>query len=268
MNNKIETIEYKGFCVNIFPDYDYDTSMDDAMGALHCAGNDLYIGSIRVDGREVKAPISIEYSVSDFLEILKESHVFYGSYGSHSGVWLNAMRGEITAHEITCAAQDLYKKEHPTQEDREDQGYEDFIEETTLENLNIPDIDRQSANVLLIIPRDLWGEKQSAYEVAKKCWQYHNDVITGNVYGYTITDKDGDNVDDVEYVGGSCGGFVGNLYDYGDGVKDHDGYMIKDAKKIIESIDEKNYYTKKYKKQITEHENAINAINALKEKLA
>ena len=251
----IETIEHKGFIIQVIPDYDYQMDSDEGMGQLHCDSRDLYIGAIRKDGKEVKKPISIKYSISEILNILETSHIFYGTYGSHSGQWLNAMRGEITVKEITQAAKALYKKDNPTKADREYQSFEDYIYDMSIEDLDLPGIDNQKADVLLIIPRDLWGnKKQSAHDIAKGIWQYYDDCIQGNVYGYNIVDKDGDDIDGIENYGGSCWGFVGGLYNYGaKSPADRDGYMIKEAKNIIDAINAKEYYKTKYKKQIADH---------------
>ena len=258
-NNIIETIDHNGFTIQIIPDYDYEHD-DDGMGQLHCDSRDFYIGAIRKDGREVKAPVTLKYSVADMLDILKASHVFYGSFGSHSGVWLNSMRGEINPKELEKLAKALYKKEYPTKKDREYMSFEDFLYEIETRDVIEPE---ERNDVLLIIPSDLWGNtKQSAHDIGKNCWKYWDDIIRGNVYGFNIVDKDGDSIDDVEYNGGACYGFVGDVYNYrAKKPEDRDGHMIKYAKSIIDSINSSEYYTAKYKKQIADHENAIKKLS-------
>lgn len=259
----IETIEYKGFNIQVIPDYDYQHD-DDGMGQLHCDSRDLYIGAIRKNGKEVKKPITIGYSVREFLDILEDNHIFYGSYGSHSGQWLNAMRGEITKNFLTKPAIEQYKKEYPTKEDREAYTEEDFFSDTAFEDIQDIVTNRQCADVLLIIPRDLWGNtKQSPHDLAASCWQYWDDVIRGNVYGFNIIDNDGDDIDDVEYQGGSCWGFVGDLYNYNKTKpEERDGYMLHEAKRVIDSLNAKEYYKTKYKKQIAAYADTIKTLSS------
>lgn len=240
-NDIIETIEYKEMTINIYPDYNYDTGMDDTMGELHCDSRDLYIGSVRKDGKEVKKPVSLKYSIAEMLDILKDSRVFYGSYGSHSGQWLNAMCGEIDAKELETLAKAQYKKDYPTKEDREYICYEDYIAELECNELYSDGLDR--ADVLLIIPRDLYGNKTDTPEkIAKTCWQYWDDIIRGNVYYYLIKDRDG-------YIVDSCGGFVG------------DDYIEKSAKEAIDAIDQEKHYKEKYKAEIAQHAETIKQLS-------
>lgn len=257
MENIIETVDYKGFAIQVFPDYDYDTGNTDCMGELHCNGRDLYIGSVRKDGKEVQKPFSLAYSILETLDILKDNHIFFGSYGSHSGQWLNAMRGEIDAKELETLAKAQYKEEYPTKEEREYYCYEQYIADREVQEVYECDGDR--ADVFLFVPRALWGnKKQTPQEVAASCWEYWDDCIRGNVYGYNIVDKDGDSIDDVEFIGGSCWGFVGDLYNYSaKKPEDRDGYMIKDAKGFIDTINTEEYYKTKYKKQIEQHADTI-----------
>ncbi len=239
-NDIVETIEHNGFTIQIIPDYDYEHD-DDGMGQLHCDSRDLYLGAIRKDGKEVKAPVTLKCSIAYMLDILKTSHVFYGSYGSHSGQWLNSMRGELSPRELEKLAMAEYKKEYTTKKDKEDTPFADFLYEIETRDVIEPE---ERNDVLLIIDNDIIG-KQSAHDIVKGCWQYWDDVIRGNVYGFNIVDKDGDSIDD-----GSCFGFVG------------DEYMIKDAKSIIDSLDAVKYYRAKYKKQIARHAETIKALSS------
>ena len=252
-NDIIETIEHNGFTIQIIPDYDYEHD-DDGMGQLHCDSRDFYIGAIRKDGREVKAPVTLKYSVADMLDILKTSHVFYGSYGSHSGQWLNSMRGEVSLKELEKLAMAEYKKEYTTKKDKEDTPFADFLYEIETRDVIEPE---ERNDVLLIIDNDIIG-KQSAYDIGKNCWKYWDDIIRGNVYGFNIVDKDGDSIDD-----GSCFGFVGDVYNYGcKKPEDRDGHMIKDAKSVIDSLDAVEYYREKYKAQIARHAETIKALSS------
>ena len=87
---------------------------------------------------------------------------------------------------------------------------------------------KSQGDVLLILNSD------TKDDAVKKTWQYWDDYIRGNVYAFVIKDKDGDWVD-------SCAGFVG----------DHDtSGLMEIASNIIDGINSKEYYTKKYQEEI------------------
>lgn len=201
MNQPIDKEEYKGFTINIYRDDMYDDSNDDGIGELHCRARDLYMGAVSKDGKEVSAPESLDrMTVEYLLDLLKENFIYSGSFGSHSGVWLHSNPTEVTTKEVTEGAKaqyELYKGDESFAGD----SFEEWIMWQECDN---GILSREGESVLLFIPRD--KDENGKYTntaygmtdidaVAKSSWKTWDDLIQGNVYGYTVTDKDGDETD-------------------------------------------------------------------------
>lgn len=216
----IETVEYEGFTINVYPDYDCDIYdlVGDCNGAIHCDARDLYLNG---DGRRDSKPITLaNTSVAKMLEIMEKNHVAFGGFGSHSGVWL-------TGYEVQDAESLKALAKEAIAERMEDY---DETEEEAMEELSCYEAGLED-QVILIIPKDADGGAYGNSDVAdviKSCWDTWNMAIQGGACGYTVTDKDGDDTED------SCWGFLD--------AKD----AIEQAKEAIDAIEPKEYYTAKY----------------------
>lgn len=249
METKIDTEEYNGFTIETHID-DISSPMDmlDCIGQLHCDSRDLYIGAVRKDGKDVQKPITLNCSIYEMIDIMKDNAVYTGDYGSHSGVWLTGSPDRLYPEHLMDGVRKLMANDRKDYEETE----EDAIREITCrEAMEADGNDNATDSVLLILPHDITGKDEKEQDrIAKDSWKTWDDIVRGNVYGFIIKDKDGDRLDDIECEG-SCWGFVGD-----DDLKEG----ITSARATIDHIDQKAYYSKKYAEQVKEAQDRLASV--------
>lgn len=191
MENLIETIEYKGYDINIYPDDNADSPRNwDNLGTMVCFHRGYDLG----DKTDLTSDMFNGWQeLEDYLIKEKQAIVIAPLYlYDHSG-----LRIKIGG---------FYGCGLPQGHARFDSGQVGFIY-----------VDKETLRKEYNTKRITKKVKETARKVLEGEVETYDNYVSGNVYGYQVKDKEGNDID-------SCWGYFG----YSD-----DNYMIDDAKNSI-----------------------------------
>lgn len=198
MDNLIETIEYKGYNINIYPDDNPDSPRNwDNLGIMVCfhkrydLGDKTNLTSDMFNGWE---------ELEEHLIKEKQAVVIAPLYMyEHSG--------------ISIKIGNFYGCGLPQGHARFDSGQIGFIyvdKETLIKEYSVKRITKKT--------------KDKAMEVLKNEVKIYNDYVSGSIYGYQVKDKEENDID-------SCWGFFGDTTDMIKEAKDNVNYDIETKRK-------------------------------------
>lgn len=251
MDNTIETEEYRGFKIEIWGDCDYD-------GTPKESGDDsvfltAYHRDFSVDGpcsvipehlREVThRSYCLECSQRNFTTV-EDTGTKCGKCGKNARVnntFYKTSKGRPLVSKDDCIAlvsSDPQEDGYPAELDEKYHffGLEAYIHSGVVLALsnegNFPDRqwDVSQLGLVFVSKKEFKTEKEARAraEGLIETWNYH---LSGQVYGFTVTDPDGETID-------SCGGFVGGYDQSGGPLEEARGavdYAVKDAKEKREA---------------------------------
>ena len=180
MDNLIETIEYKGYNINIYPDDNPDNPRNwDTLGIMVCfhsrydLGDKANLTSDMFNGwEELEA-----YLIKEKQAVVIAPLYLY----DHSG--------------ISIRIGSFYACGLPQGHARFDSGQIGFIY-----------VDKETLKKEYSVKRITKKTKDKAREVLENEVKTYNDYVSGNVYGYQVEDKEENDID-------SCWGFIGDTDD-------------------------------------------------------
>jgi len=180
MDNLIETIEYKGYNINIYPDDNPDNPRNwDNLGTMVCFHKEYDLG----DKTDLTSDMFNDWEELEANLIKEKQAVVIAPLYlyDHSG--------------ISIKIGNFYGCGLPQGHARFDSGQIGFIY-----------VDKETLKKEYSVKRITKKTKDKAREVLENEVKTYNDYVSGNVYGYQVEDKEENDID-------SCWGFIGDTDD-------------------------------------------------------
>lgn len=203
--------QHGDFTIKVYHDYYYDTDF------LH----DDYYGELHLISRRYKHDVSWSDNLDSWQDVIDKYWVIAGTFGEHSGVWLRGS-GVLLNDDIAYAIK--YELKEAKKDLKKYFDASDVMYNNTLEQFD-------NYDAIVLVDKNV-HDKKSITKSVSTIWDYHDDILRGNVYSFCIFDKDGESLESVY-------GYVGDFETSG---------ILDDAASFIPA-DATKYYNEKYKSQ-------------------